>query len=110
MLSIIIINQSSTCHNLTAAVPHLSINSQPSKTRLTRRRLRAALQVRVRVADRPGDGVEGKACRLGRELHFGADVEESEIAVHQVVGDTCCFVLEISRQQDAPRRQTNSKQ
>lgn len=67
--------------------------SQLSKTRLTRRRLRATLQVRVRIANRPSDCIEGKARRLGRELHLSANVEESEIAVDQVVGDACCFVL-----------------
>jgi ribosomal protein L27 len=47
----------------------------------------------VRIANRPGNGVKSETRRLGRELHFGADVEEGEIAVHQVVRDAGCFVL-----------------
>jgi hypothetical protein len=65
----------------------------PSKPRLPRRRLRPPLQVRVRVANRPGDSVEGETRGSGRELHFGADVEEGEIPVDKVVRDAGCFVL-----------------
>jgi hypothetical protein len=68
-------------------------STPPSKPRLPRRRLRPALQVRVRVANRPGDSVEGETRGFGRELHFGADVEEGEIPVDEVVRDAGCFVL-----------------
>ena len=68
--------------------------STHSKPRLPRRRLRPALQVRVRIANRPSNSVESEARGFGRELHFGADVEEGEIAVHEVVRDAGCFVLE----------------
>ena len=49
----------------------------------------------MRVANRPSDSVEGETLRLGRELHFGADVEEGEVTVHEVVGDACCFVVDV---------------
>jgi hypothetical protein len=74
------------------------------KPRLTRRRLRPPLQVRVRVTDRPGNSIESEPRRLGRELHFGADVEEGEVAVDQMMGNTRRFILKqerkVSRQQD----------
>ena len=63
------------------------------KPRPPRRRLRPALQVRVCVADRPGNSIESETRRFGRELHFGADVEEGEVAVYEVVRDPGCFVL-----------------
>jgi hypothetical protein len=76
----------------TSSTPSIppSIHSKP---RLPRRRLRPALQVRVRVADRPGDSVESETRRFGRELHFGADVEEGEVPVDQMMGNTRRFVL-----------------
>ena len=49
----------------------------------------------MRVTNRPSDSVEGETLRLGRELHLGADVEEGEVAVHEVVGDACCFVVDV---------------
>jgi hypothetical protein len=52
------------------------------------------LQVRVRVADRSRYRVEGKTRRLGRELYFGADVEECKVAGHQMVRHTCRLILE----------------
>jgi len=65
------------------------------KTRLTRRRLRPSLQIRVRVANRPGNSIKSEPRRLCRELHFGADVEKSEIPVDEVVGDAGRFVVDV---------------
>jgi hypothetical protein len=47
----------------------------------------------VRVANRSGNSVESKARRLGRELHLGANMEESEVAVDKVVSYTSCLIL-----------------
>lgn len=64
------------------------------QSRLARDLLGTTLKVRVRVANRTCDGVEGKARRLSRELDLSANVEESEVAVDEVVGDTSCLILQ----------------
>jgi hypothetical protein len=73
--------------------PTSPIQLLPLKPRLTRRRLRPPLQVRVRVANRASNSVESEPRTPGRELHFGADVKEGEIPVYEVVRDAGCFVL-----------------
>lgn len=66
--------------------------------RLTRNLLSTTLKVRVRVANRTRDSVEGKARGLGRKLDLGADVEESKVAVDEVVGNASCLVLQENHQ------------
>ena len=50
------------------------------------------------VADWACDGVKGKTRRLGRELNFGANVEESKVTIDEVVSDAGCFVLQMNNQ------------
>ena len=82
----------------------LSSLPAPLQPRLPRDLLRAPLQVRVRVANRTCDSVEGKARGLGRKLDLSADVEESKVAVDEVVGDTSCLILQKERSVRAETR------
>jgi hypothetical protein len=60
---------------------HLSGLVDLLQPRLPRNLLGAALKVRVRVANGASDSVESEARRLGRELHFSANMEESKVSI-----------------------------
>lgn len=67
------------------------------QSRLARNLFGTTLEVRVRIANGTCDSVEGKARRLSRELDLSANVEESKVAVDEVVSDTSCLILRRER-------------
>ena len=89
---------------------HLPIKLLPLQPRLARNLLRATLQVRVSVTNRPSNSVESKARRFCRKLDLGSNMEESKVSRNQMVCHASRLVLNIETISTVPTFKNQGKQ